>query len=87
MVFSVRKKLIENIEKNNLKNSNFYQLLGFDILLDNNLKPILLDVNGYCALHSDNAAEKYIYNLIIDTLNLIGITNVETNNNYISSKE
>jgi hypothetical protein len=87
MIFSIRKKLIENIEKNNLKNSNFYQLIGFDILLDNNLKPILLDANPYCALHSDNAAEKYIYNLIIDTLNLIGITNVETNNNYISSKE
>ena len=81
MIFSIRKKLIENIEKNNLKNSNFYQLIGFDILLDNNLKSILLDANPYDALHSDNAAEKYIYNLIIDTLNLIGITNVETNNN------
>ena len=59
MVFSIRKKLIEINEKNNLKNSNFYQLVGFDILLDNNLKPILLDVNEYCALHRDNAAEKY----------------------------
>lgn len=87
MVFSIRKKLIENIEKNNLKNSNFYQLIGFDILLDNNLKPILLDANEYCALHSDNAAEYYIYNLMIDTLNLIGITNVETNNSHILSKE
>ena len=87
MVFSIRKKLIENIEKNNLKNSNFYQLIGFDILLDNNLKPMLLDANPYCALHGDNAAEKYIYNLIIDTLNLVGITNIETNNNYKSSKE
>ena len=87
MVFSIRKKLIENIEKNNLKNSNFYQLVGFDILLDNNLKPILLDANEYCALHRDNAAEKYIYNLIIDTINLIGITNIETNNSYISTKD
>lgn len=87
MIFSIRKKLIENIEKENLKNSNFYQLVGFDILLDNNLKPILLDANEYCALHRDNAAEKYIYNLIIDTINLIGITNVETNNSYISTKD
>ena len=88
MVFSIRKKLIENIEKNNLKNSNFYHLLGFDILLDNNLKPILLDVNEYGALHNDNAAENaYIYNLIIDTLNLIGITNIEENNDHITPKE
>jgi hypothetical protein len=88
MVFSVRKKLIENIEKNNLKNSNFYQLLGFDILLDNNLKPILLDVNERCALHDDNAAEEsYIYDLIIDTLNLIGVTNIETNDSQLKPKD
>ena len=88
IVFSVRKKLIENIEKNNLKNSNFYQLLGFDILLDNNLKPILLDVNERCALHDDNAAELvYIYDLIIDTLNIIGVTNIEKIDHQISPKE
>jgi len=87
MFFSIRKKLIENIEKNNLKNFNLKYLVGFDILLDNNLKPILLEVNEYYALHSDNAEEKYIYNLIIDALNLIGITSVKTKNSYISSKE
>ena len=63
MIFSVRQKLISNIKDNNLKSSNFYHLIGIDILLDNNLKPYLLEANEWCSLHDDNAAEeKYIVN-------------------------
>ena len=74
MVFSVRKKIIDNIKANNLSSSNFYHLIGIDIIYDENMKPYLLEANRRCSLRSDNDAEKYYtHNLIADTINLIGI--------------
>lgn len=73
-VLTVREILIQTILKNKLKSSNFYHLIGFDIILDNNLKPYLLEFNRRCDFRDDNYAEKYyVYNLIVDTLNIIGI--------------
>ena len=70
MIFSVRKKLIKTIKNYKLSNSNFYHLIGFDIILDQDLKPYLLEANRYTGLRDDNDAEKnFTFNLIIDTIN------------------
>ena len=74
MMISVREKIIKNIEKNKLESSNFYHLIGFDIILDENLKPYLLETNRRCGFRADNDAEKYYtYNIVADTLNIIGL--------------
>ena len=74
MMITVREKIIDNIEKTNLQYSNFYHLIGFDIILDENLKPYLLETNRRCGFRNDNDAEKYYtYNIIADTLNIIGL--------------
>lgn len=74
MMITVREKIMDNIEKTNLQYSNFYHLIGFDIILDENLKPYLLETNRRCGFRNDNDAEKYYtYNIIADTLNIIGL--------------
>ena len=74
MILSVREKIIKEIERNKLQSSNFYHLIGFDIILDENLKPYLLEANRLCGFRDDNDAEKYYtFNIIADTLNIIGI--------------
>ena len=73
-MLSVRKKIIGNIEKYKLNYSNFYHLIGFDIIFDENLKPYLLEANRRCSFRYDNVAEKfYAYNIMADTLNIVGI--------------
>ena len=74
MVLSVRKKIIDNIKLNNLSSSNFYHVIGFDIIYDENMKPYLLESNRRCGLRDDNDAEKYYtHNIVADTINLVGI--------------
>ena len=85
-ILSVREKLISFIEKNKFHFSNFYHLIGIDIILDQNLKPYLLELNKNCGLRNDNDAEKYFtYNLIVDTINILGIT--QKNLNFINKKD
>ena len=74
MVFSVRKKIIDNIKSYKLNSSNFYHVIGFDIIYDENMKPYLLESNRRCGLRDDNDAEKYYsHNIVADTINLIGV--------------
>ena len=90
MIFSVRKKIIKNIKEYKLANSNFYHLIGFDIILDENLKPYLLEANRKAGFRDDNDAEKnFTHNLIIDTINLVGLKNIQKNNirKYTNIKE
>ena len=81
MMISVREKIIKNIENNKLEASNFYHLIGFDIILDENLKPYLLETNRRCGFRADNDAERYYtYNIVADTLNIIGLRQKNLNN-------
>lgn len=51
-----------------------FELYGFDILLDANLKPWLLEVNVCPSLSSSSPLDKRIKTmLLIDTLHLIGV--------------
>lgn len=58
------------------KNRNVcFEIYGFDILLDNKMKPHLLEINISPSLSSSSPLDKKIKTtLICDTLNLIGVT-------------
>ena len=72
-LISVEIPVIENIKRLNVGN-NCFDLLGFDILIDCNLKPWLLEVNLSPSLATDSPLDFHIKsNLITDTLNLVGI--------------
>lgn len=63
-----------SLRKNNTSRSNCFELLGFDIILDSDLKPWLLEVNLSPSLSCDSPLDTQIKsNLITDTLNLIGV--------------
>ena len=80
MMLTVRDKIIKDIQKTKLECSNFYHLIGFDIILDENLKPYLLEANRRCGFRSDNDAEKYYtYNIIADTVNILGLRPINLN--------
>lgn len=58
----------------NQPNKGCFELFGFDIMLDSNLKPWLLEVNCAPALSMDSEVDERIkIPLITDTLRLIGI--------------
>jgi hypothetical protein len=59
---------------NSSKPSNCFELLGFDILLDSDLKPWILEVNLAPSLTADSPLDFHIKsNLIVDFFNLAGI--------------
>ena len=62
--------------------SNCFELFGFDVILDSELKPWLLEVNLSPALSTDSPLDAYIKgNLISDTLTLIGIRQYDKKTN------
>ena len=62
------------MRRSSVHRSNCYELLGYDILLDQNLNPWLLEVNLSPSLAFDSPLDlKIKANLVKDTLNLIGV--------------
>ena len=54
---------------------NFYDVLGYDILIKDNYDPILLEINTGPTKTFYGDIDKDVYiNLVIDTLNLVGIS-------------
>jgi len=54
--------------------NNCFELFGFDIIIDSNLKPWLLEVNLSPSLATDSPLDHHIKsNLIADLMNIIGI--------------
>jgi tubulin polyglutamylase TTLL5 len=65
--------IYQNLRKLSTKNSCF-ELLGFDILIDSDLKPWLLEINLSPSLATDTPLDlKIKTNLVVDTFNLSGI--------------
>lgn len=54
--------------------NNCFELLGFDILIDQDLKPWLMEVNLSPSLATDSPLDlKIKSSLFVDTLNLVGL--------------
>ncbi len=66
--------VIQAVKKNSMHRTNCFELFGFDILLDSDLKPWLLEVNLSPSLASDSPLDLQIKtNVLSDTFNLVGL--------------
>ena len=73
-IISVQQKLVNKITQFNLKDNNFYNLLGFDILITKKFYPKLLEINYSPCMNIYNKVDKSIKtNLFVDVLNIVGI--------------
>ena len=62
------------MRKNGCHRTNCFELLGFDILLDSDLKPWILEVNLSSSMAADSPLDWNIKsNVMTDTLNLVGM--------------
>lgn len=74
-IISVYRNLTEVNEKLKVEDQSFYEVLGYDILIDNKFNPKLLEINYTPNMMFSNKLDREIKsNLFVDTLNLVGIT-------------
>lgn len=60
------------------KSMNCFELLGFDVLIDSNLKPWLLEVNLSPSLNTDSKLDFTTKGMLLaDLFNLVGIQNYD----------
>lgn len=73
-IISVEDKIFTACKKNLSHRSNCFELLGFDVIIDSELKPWLLEVNMSPSLTGDSPLDMKIKsNLVSDMFNLIGL--------------
>ena len=73
-IISVYKNMTDEIEVNNLSDQNFFEILGYDILITDKFIPKLLEINKNPDMKIYADLDKPIKtDLFLDTLNLIGI--------------
>lgn len=62
------------MKKNGMHRTNCFELFGFDILIDSDLKPWLLEVNLSPSLATDSPLDMTIKStLLTDVFNLVGV--------------
>jgi hypothetical protein len=62
------------LKKNNLHRNNCFEIFGYDILLDSDLKPWLMEVNLSPSLATESPLDLTIKaNLLADAFNLMGV--------------
>ncbi|XP_029038482.2 tubulin monoglutamylase TTLL4-like [Osmia bicornis bicornis] len=72
-MISAEAALVNASKKTTLSSYNFYQLFGFDVLLDGQYRPWLLEVNDYPSMEPDTPLCKLVKGqLAKDYLNLVG---------------
>lgn len=73
-LISVEPHIVGNLNKAPGSRNSCFELYGFDVLIDKNLKPWLLEVNVLPSLSSSSPFDKIIKTMLIcDVLTLIGI--------------
>ena len=66
--------VLNGMKRNCSHRTNWFELFGFDVLLDSDLKPWLLEINLSPSLSSDSPLDFTIKtNLIADAFNLVGV--------------
>jgi tubulin polyglutamylase TTLL6/13 len=69
------KSAFNQCQLDDFENSMCFQILGFDIMLDKDCKPYLLEVNNSPSFSTDSPLdEKVKGDLIRDTIRLLGLT-------------
>ena len=77
-VVAVQEEVVEACTDLGLTAGHCFDLFGFDVLLDNALKPWLLEVNLSPSLATDSSLDLFLKtNLLIDTFNLVGVQRPE----------
>lgn len=72
-IISVEPHMLEGLNRTAEHRNNCYELYGFDVLVDANLKPWLMEVNVCPSLNSSTPLDKKIKTTVIcDTMNLLG---------------
>lgn len=70
--------VVTNMKKSGCHRTNCYELLGFDVLIDSDLKPWLLEVNISSSMATDAPLDLCIKStLVVDTFNLVGIKKID----------
>jgi hypothetical protein len=73
-LITVEAQMTCNNKKGSTRSSNCFELFGFDILLDTDLNPWILEVNLAPSLTADSPLDFHIKsNLVVDLFNLAGI--------------
>lgn len=84
-IIAIEPVVTDAVKRISINRSNCFELFGFDIMIDSNLKPWLLEVNLSPSLATDSPLDLYIKsNLIADTFNLIGVRIYDRKKDYIN---
>ena len=76
-----------NMKKNGCHRTNCYELFGFDVLIDSDLKPWLLEVNISPSMATDAPLDLMIKStLCVDTFNLVGIKRFDRKNESMNEQ-
>ena len=67
--------IVQAMKRNCSYRTNCFELYGFDVLIDSDLKPWLLEINLSPSLNPDDSAMDHVIksNLVADTFNLVGV--------------
>lgn len=73
-ILSAESKIVAGVKMHVPYRNNCFELLGFDVLIDDNLKPWLLEVNLSPSLNTDSEIDlKVKSTLLSDLFNLVGV--------------
>ena len=73
-LISVENTIVYNVQKNPTTRNNCFELYGFDVLIDAQLKPWVLEVNVLPSLSSSSHFDKKLKTMVVcDSLTLVGI--------------
>ena len=76
-IISGEHHVINAMKKMNVGRSNCFQLLGFDVLVDSDLKPWVLEVNLSPSLVTDSPLDHSIKaTLLCDSMNIVGVKRI-----------
>lgn len=73
-LLAVEPTIMSQLQKNPTSRANCFELFGFDVIIDEQLKPWVLEVNCLPSLSSSSVFDKRIKTMLVcDALTLVGI--------------